>query len=262
MWKGKSCLGVLSGKHKSNSFHVPGLFQCHTSLCQTVKPVPHLSQTTHPDPQSSLAGWPCQPVPWNVGRCSSHCCHMNRDSLCCLSTLGAHCYPWMGQTLTAPEHSQHPTIQDWFFLPGPEENRTVRLGRHLRVLLQVARTPDPLLQQCQHTNFINFSHSCGQPGNLEAAPNDSRVTGRNLSRAGISDKATEHPEHTAPTPANSDSDVLKGQCRHPQFYFHGELLTFATLETLEHISSTWGSTELLNYKHMYLKEDKNLYFSL
>lgn len=152
---------------------------------------------TSSSPVTDNTPWPpeqhCPPVACSMGRCSSHCCHMNRDSPCCLGT-GISLLSLDGtdsdstRTFTTPHY---PRLG--FIFPNPEENRTVRLGRHLRVLLQVTKTLDPLLQQCQHTNFKNFSHSCGQSGNLEAALNDSRVTGRNLSRADISDRATEHP---------------------------------------------------------------------
>lgn len=167
---------------------MPGLFQCHTSLCQTVKPAPHLSQTTHPDLQSSTAHlWPGA---W-AGAAPTAAIWTGTASAAW--ALRSHYYPWMGQTLTAPEHSQHPTIQDWgFFSPTLRKTEQSDLAG-IRVLLQVTKTLDPLLQQCQHTNFKNFSHSCGQPGNLEAALNDSRVTGRNLSRADISERVTEHP---------------------------------------------------------------------
>lgn len=59
--------------------------------------------------------------------------------------------------------------------------------------------------------------------------------------------------------ANGYAEILKGQYHQPQLHFHGELLNFAVLEILER-SSVWRSIEMLNYKHMYLKAENNLYF--
>lgn len=92
--RGTSCLGVLSDKpNLTNSCHVPGLIQCHTSLCQNSRTIPSPATNDTPRPPRAALLYNTRTA---LPTCALECRQMHPptastwtgESLCCWGTPG------------------------------------------------------------------------------------------------------------------------------------------------------------------------------